>query len=130
MNLTHGVSPVCELIALVCSPEGPSTPFDGPVLAVFDMLRVLTVAAVLYVAGRARSDLARMVSPGQRARHLGICFLGAGVIITQLDHLGDLLSPRLILFLIGMTLLCYGVRELRTREEPARQQRRGRHEGR
>jgi hypothetical protein len=106
---------------LFCGPAGPSTPFATPVLSLLDLARVacLLCAAVVIVALGPRA-MARATTPGQKARFLSQLLLVLVAAGTELEHLGDYASSRLLFNLVALTLAVYGFTRYFRYELPAK----------
>jgi hypothetical protein len=104
--------------SVVCSPNGPGTPFSNGWLALFDCLRVvcvLTCLATLAVTARAYG-CAQVA--GQRARVIALMLFMLQAITTETEHLGDYASARLLFNLAAAVWALYGMWQMR-QEYPA-----------
>jgi hypothetical protein len=105
-------------VALVCSPDGPGTPFGTPLIALFDTIRVVCVLAALATIGFTLPAYPKMSSGGQRARMVALLLFTLQAITTESEHIGDYASLRLGFNLAAVLYGLYGIWQLR-REEPA-----------
>lgn len=90
------------------SPEDPSTPFHGLGLFVLDSVRVLCALIAISVIV-ASFRLALKTSPRQSARFLGLAILSLAVGVTEIEHLGDYASARMVLNVVGCMAAAYGL---------------------
>jgi hypothetical protein len=104
--------------APVCSPDYPGHPFGSLWLSVFDCARVLCVLIALVTLAAQPAALARVTQPGQRARLAALSLLSVQAIVTELEHLGDDASLRLVINLAAVLLALYGTLALH-HETPA-----------
>ena len=90
------------------SPDDPATPFAGPYFWIMDGVRVGT--AVLAIGIIVLSILAaRQVGPRQAARFAALAVFALTTGITEIEHLGDRPSPRMLLNLAAAALGLWGV---------------------
>lgn len=97
--------------AWLCGPpQGPSTPFATPELAVLDALRVVAIAAAAAVLLSTVLLLIRhrTRTPGQRARFIASAGLALVAASVEYEHLGDLGNWRLIIGLMSLMALAWG----------------------
>lgn len=99
-----------SLVPLLCSSDGPSTPFGNPVLAVADLLRIACAFGGLLVAATTPGVTRRAWTELQRWRliSIGLFALVAGG--TELEHLGDWPSYRLLLNIAAVGFAAWGYR--------------------
>lgn len=102
------------------SPDGPGTPWSGPVLWVVDTARVDTILLALVVV-IGSMIAARRAGAAQSARFLALAAFALATGGTEIDHIGDDASPRLLLNVVGCGAGMYGVARFlqRHRDEPA-----------
>lgn len=94
---------------LACSPEGPSTPFGTPVLAVFDALRALCMIAGLVVIVVTPTVVLRAGHWGQAMRFAALCAFCLVAVDTRMEHFGDYPSVRLLVDLLGTAAALLGI---------------------
>lgn len=97
--------PFCPAL---CSADGPSTPFATPMLAFADSLRLVVIVLAFICIVITPRAMHNAYSQGQRMRFLGICLFIVTAATTEMEHLGDLFSYRLVLNLIGSMVTTYG----------------------
>lgn len=109
-------------VAIVCSPNGPGTPFGSPILVLFDTLRFLCIVSCLVTLAMTPKVYHLLNTSGQRARvHALILFMLQGI-TTESEHLGDYASARLAFNLAAAGWALYGMWQMR-REYPAKRRR-------
>lgn len=99
--------PAC---AWLCGPpQGPSTPFATPELAVLDSLRMVCFAsAAVALAFTVVMVVRNVCTSGQRVRFIATAGLIVYAALTELEHLGDLANIRLIIGLMSLMALAWG----------------------
>lgn len=107
-------------VTLLCSPDGPGTPFGNGWIALFDSVRVVCVLAALATIGFTLPAYPKMSSGGQRARMVALLLFTLQAITTESEHIGDYASLRLGFNLAAVLYGLYGIWQLR-REDPAQQ---------
>lgn len=107
-----------ELCYAICAPDGPSTPFALPDIVWIDSLRLLVmVMGVVLIVVTPRLVL-RAEALGQQMRLAGQGFFALIVIGTEVGHLGDDMHYRLVLSLLGISLLLWGAWRMRYEVPP------------
>jgi hypothetical protein len=98
-----------DLCFVFCSPEGPSTPFGSPLLAVLDVARVVCMIVGVAVVVATPRIVQRATHWGQGCRFGALAVFCLVAIDTRLEHFGDYASPRLLVDLVGTILALVGV---------------------
>lgn len=86
---------------ILCSPTGPGTPFQGPMLW-WDTLRVITLVLGYVVVVLTPWCIKRCEDWGQAARFTAFGAFCLSVIATEYSRLGDHASPRLAVNLLAV----------------------------
>lgn len=90
-------------------PEGPSDPFGGPALVVYDTMRVLSLTAVAVSIVFAIVLIARPYSAvGQRIRFVSQAGLAVIAASVEIEHFGDYANFRLIFVLLVTVAAAWG----------------------
>lgn len=105
-SLSDGNGPLCPTL---CSADGPSTPFGSGLLIFADSVRVLCIVLGFLLVVMSPTAISRCVTTGQHARFASLGFAVMVSVLTEVEHLGDTPSYRLLFnFLILVTGL-YGL---------------------
>lgn len=114
-----GASDVCPF--LCGGPDYPSTPFEWPVFAVADTLRILiAVAAVVLLVASTRAIPASLTK-GQKCRFLYVVGTSLVMFGTEIQHLGDWPNWRFLVSLVTVVIGLYGIWQHLFHELPARE---------
>lgn len=91
-------------------PDGPGTPFAGPLFWIIDTVRIATcLLAVVVVWQSMSAALDRTVRAHQTARFFALAAFALSAATTEIDHFGDAASPRLLLHIVGCAAALYGL---------------------
>lgn len=105
---------------LLCNPYGPGTPFGTWYLALFDSIRLVTIATALALMFAIGVAWARSVPrSGQRDRYLALASFLVVIIGTEIQNIGNIASYRLFISIFGITLAFRGLMRFRA-EQPAK----------
>lgn len=100
--------------ALFCGPDQPSLPFSSPLLIVCDVVRVLCAACGVGVIAYSILGVVQAPIAAQKARFLALALLAVIVGGTELTHLGDYPSARLLLHIVAVLVGLFGVVSFRS----------------
>src|SRR5688572_11426366 len=103
---------------LSAEPDGPSTPFAGPVF-IYDVLRVIILVCILAIIALAPFAVMKTGTLGQKARFIGSTIVFIGVFGTELEHFGDFVHWRLYFNFLASTTMAWGYWSLFKYENPA-----------
>jgi hypothetical protein len=102
--------PACYAL---CAPDGPNTPFAFPTLFLTDILRICIMLLGVAIIVLTPRLVLSSPSKGQKARLLGQGIFALIVIGTEVDHIGDYMHYRLVLTLIGVSVMWWGLMQLK-----------------
>lgn len=88
---------VVETCSLLCSPDGPDTPFAWGVIGLADAGRFVCIIAGLLAILATPGAIRRCHTLGQHARFVSLALLVVVAVTTETEHIGDYPSYRLIL---------------------------------
>jgi uncharacterized membrane protein len=91
--------PFCPAL---CSPDGPNLPWGSPLIATADTIRMVIILLSFIVVILSPMSLNKAYSRGQQVRFFGICMLVIVAATTEMSHIGDTPSYRLVLNLLGV----------------------------
>lgn len=109
-------------VPVVCSPNGPGTPFGNGWLALFDVLRIVCILTCLLTLGVTARVYGELGASGQRARVHALMLFMLQAVTTESEHLGDYASARLLFNLAAALWALYGMWQMR-QEYPAKRRR-------
>lgn len=102
---------MCTSLSFLCSSDGPNLPFGSWLLTIADSVRLICVISGLVIAAATPTLSRRSWTALQRLRmvSIGLFALVAGT--TELEHLGDYPSYRLLfnIVAVGFALRGYGL---------------------
>jgi hypothetical protein len=104
-----------------CSPDGPGVPFGPWPVWAFDELRVacfVGTAATMILTVAALRHAAHGATFGQQSRWLAALIFTISVAGTELEHLGDYASWRLLVNALALALNLYGLVHFLHHEQP------------
>lgn len=107
-----------ETCFALCAPDGPSAPFSTSALIIVDSFRILLMVMGMVLVVWAPRLALEARAPGQRARLIGQGIFALIVIGTEVDHLGDYAHYRLFITFIGISVMLWGVSQLRHESPP------------
>lgn len=105
------------VIDLFSPPTGPNNPWGTPWLAVVDTVRVLMAMGGLYILWQSFAATVHVRNPRQRAIYIAFGLVQLGIGGTELDHLGDGVHYRFLLFAVVIGIGCYGLSGITGRVE-------------
>lgn len=93
---------------ILCASDTPGVPFSGGWMILWDTLRVACVLGAVAIAGSTPAVAWRAVDRYQRRRFIGAALFAIVVCITEVEHLGDMPSIRLVLNLLAVGFMVAG----------------------
>lgn len=93
---------------LLSSPNGPHTPFSSTSLAIVDTIRIIVLVLGVLTLAVSPFAMAKARLPGQQVRLLVLALFTFSAIATEITHVGDYASWRLIVNTLAVAGAIWG----------------------